>query len=136
MQPILIVDDEAPLRDLVADALRLERSTTGDPLYEVRVASDPERAEALVADWAPAVAVLDIAMPGRTGVDFGIWLRARYPTCAVVLYSARDLRAIQAVVGALDVAGMVAKPFDLMKLLDLVRTCAYPHGIPARPLEP
>lgn len=59
---ILVADDDADIRDLVATKLELGG-------YEVRSVADGDTALAQIRSWAPDVAVLDIAMPGTDGLD-------------------------------------------------------------------
>ena len=54
----LIVDDEAPIRSVLADSLR-------DDGYVVEVAQDGESALKMIESFRPQVAFVDIWMPGR-----------------------------------------------------------------------
>src|SRR5262245_54062608 len=66
---ILIADDEPALRQLVRVAL------TGRP-YRVLEAADGEAAWAVLQAERPALAILDIAMPGRDGLALTRAIRA------------------------------------------------------------
>jgi DNA-binding response OmpR family regulator len=59
---VLIADDDADIRGLVA--LRLERSG-----FTVECAEDGESALSSARAMRPAVVVLDVAMPGLTGLE-------------------------------------------------------------------
>lgn len=59
---ILVADDDADIRDLIATKLELGG-------YEVRSVADGDAALAQIRLWEPDVAVLDIAMPGTDGLD-------------------------------------------------------------------
>lgn len=59
---ILVADDDADIRDLIATKLELGG-------YEVRSVADGDTALSLIRSWEPDVAVLDIAMPGTDGLD-------------------------------------------------------------------
>jgi DNA-binding NtrC family response regulator len=80
---ILVVDDEAQIRDL------LNRWLT-DGGYDVREADSAERALALMAERAAAVVMCDIEMPGQGGVWLAEQLRERHPTSAMILATALD----------------------------------------------
>jgi CheY-like chemotaxis protein len=67
---VLVVDDD----DNAAQSLALLLSTAGQ---EVRVANDGPAALAAVAEWAPQVVLLDIALPGMDGLELARQLRAR-----------------------------------------------------------
>ena len=63
MTRILIVDDEAGIRHSLAGIL-------GDEGFETTAAADGEEAiRAIIDEGAPDLALLDIAMPGRDGVE-------------------------------------------------------------------
>ena len=59
---VLIVDDDAAIRDLLAEHFK-ERT----PSYDVSVAADGFEAGRLVATYRPDVVVLDLRMPGLDG---------------------------------------------------------------------
>jgi DNA-binding response OmpR family regulator len=61
-QTILIVDDEPNLRNLV-------HVTIDSPIYQVIEASDGEEAWTLIKERQPALVLLDLNMPKRSGLD-------------------------------------------------------------------
>ncbi|SRR5712692_1795744 len=61
-QTILVVDDESPVRLLVRTVLEPDD-------YTVLEAVDGDEGWTLCQRYEPAVAVLDVNMPGRTGID-------------------------------------------------------------------
>jgi CheY-like chemotaxis protein len=77
---ILIVDDDP----IVAETMELVFSRRG---YDVRSAHSAEDAIAVLADWKPDVALLDVMLPQMNGVDLGILLELNYPDCRVLLLS-------------------------------------------------
>lgn len=62
MTHVLVVDDETPVRALVRDVLEMQG-------YEVREACDGPTAVAAAAAERPDAVVLDIMMPGISGLD-------------------------------------------------------------------
>ena len=68
-QRILVVDDEASIRDLVTTALEFVG-------FEVAAAADGMRGLAAVADFAPDLVLLDISMPGLDGLEVCRRMRA------------------------------------------------------------
>lgn len=81
---ILVADDDPDILGLVR--LRLERDG-----YDVLTASCGEEALALARGRRPALAVLDVSMPGMTGLEVTRELRAHQATAAipVILLTAR-----------------------------------------------
>ena len=59
---LLLVDDDLTFRDRLARSFKLRG-------YEVRVAGDFEAALTLANDESPEFAVVDLKMPGRSGLD-------------------------------------------------------------------
>ena len=115
---VLLVDDEVLLLRTLSTALR-------ESGFEVLSASSAEDAERLLAASDPVdILVLDVKLPGRSGLDF---LRERreadYKGRAVVM-TAFDNPDSERVCQALSVDHYLRKPFDLEKLLQLVRSLA------------
>jgi DNA-binding response OmpR family regulator len=61
-QTIVIVDDEPNLRNLV-------HATIDSPIYQVIEACDGEEAWALIKERKPALVLLDLNMPKRSGLE-------------------------------------------------------------------
>jgi len=80
---VLLVDDHALLRDLMAQIL-------GSQGFEVTAAESGEAAIALFeGGLRPQVLLSDIRMPGRyNGVELARWARARYPSLVILLQTA------------------------------------------------
>ena len=110
---ILVIDDEPAIRLLVRRSL--ERSG-----YEVDEAESGRSAIAAVAHRVPALAVLDLGLPDRDGLELIQPIRAA--GSAILVLTARDQSAEK--VAALDLGAddYVTKPFDTEELLARVRT--------------
>jgi DNA-binding response OmpR family regulator len=111
---VLVVEDERKLAEAVASALRAEH-------YDVVVASTGEdgffRANAEVFD----LLVLDVMLPGRSGLEILRALRARRIETPVLILTARDGvddRVLGLDLGADD---YLVKPFALPELLARIR---------------
>lgn len=111
---VLVVDDDASIRELLATALE-------DDGYEVVPARNGEDALNVCARWRPDVIVLDLMMPIMDGWTFAKRLRERDHIPIVVLSASNDLERHGKTVGATDVIG---KPFDLDQLLPKVARAA------------
>jgi two-component system, OmpR family, response regulator RegX3 len=111
---ILIADDEPSVRDSVGYALAQEG-------FEVSAAADGEEATRLVGDGIPYdLIILDIMMPGQSGLDICREVRSR-SAVPIILLTAKDAEVDKVVgleVGADD---YVTKPFSVRELLGRVR---------------
>ncbi|MBA3842556.1 MAG: response regulator [Actinobacteria bacterium] len=118
---VLCADDDGDILALVA--LRLERAG-----YEVVTAGDGDAALALARARVPSVAVLDVMMPRRTGLEVLAELRTDpvFVSLKVILLSARvqeaDMeRGIDAGADA-----YFPKPFKASELVDAVQALLNP----------
>ncbi len=112
--PILVVDDEPAVQQSLSRALTLER-------YDVVVASDGHEAlELLTTDRFDAV-ILDVMLPGLSGVEVCRRLRAGANRTPVLMLTARD--EIDARVDGLDAGAddYLVKPFALRELVARIR---------------
>ena len=119
MQTVLVVDDEAVLREVVAEALR-------DEGFAVSVANDGAAALELVAQSPPDLVLMDVMMPGMDGREAYLALRSRadLPQVPVVLMSA----AIHSAGLDPSIDGYLPKPFDIDALVALVQRLVGPAG--------
>jgi two-component system response regulator MprA len=111
---ILVVDDERAVRDAIRHALELEG-------YSVDVAVDGGDALARVERSAPDAIVLDVLMPGVTGLEVARRLRARGDGVPILMLTARA--AVEDRVEGLDAGAddYLVKPFALDELLARLR---------------
>jgi len=114
---ILYVDDEADIREVAQMSIEL------DPGLEVRTCSSGPEAIAEAAAWRPDLILLDVMMPGMDGPTVFARLReqgdmARIP---VVFITARTHAHEVAAFFELGARGVIAKPFDPMRLAEQVR---------------
>jgi CheY-like chemotaxis protein len=77
---VLVVDDDAILRDLVADWLLAAG-------YAVRKASDCEAARKALAEGAPALIISDMYMPGECGAAAIAELKRHAPDAPLIAVS-------------------------------------------------
>jgi len=77
---VLIVDDEVSIADSLSMIFASRR-------YEVRVAYSAEQAIDIISRWQPALAILDVILPGMNGIDLAITTRVNYPSCRIILFS-------------------------------------------------
>ncbi|OQA22947.1 MAG: Transcriptional regulatory protein YycF [Chloroflexi bacterium ADurb.Bin360] len=109
MIKILIVDDEAPIIDMLS--YNLKRAN-----YEVLIAWDGEEALAIARREQPDLIVLDLMLPKLDGLDVCRTLR-RERDVPIIMLTARD-EEIDRVVGLeLGADDYVVKPFSVRELL-------------------
>lgn len=111
---VLVVEDERKLARLVARGLEEDRHTV-DLAYDGNEAI--ERAQGGIYD----AIVLDVMLPGRSGMDVCRWLRAHDVTTPVLLLTARDQTEDK--VEGLDAGAddYLTKPFAFEELLARLR---------------
>jgi CheY-like chemotaxis protein len=108
---VLVVDDHATNRKLVADLLAFEG-------YEVLQAGDADEAERLIRAQPPALILMDIALPGRDGLTLTRALKADPATrdIAVVALTAFAMRGDEQKARDAGCDGYITKPIDTRKL--------------------
>jgi DNA-binding response OmpR family regulator len=116
--PVLVIEDEPAIRDLVADYL----ATHGRAFL---TAASISEAAPLIAAARPALIVLDLMLPGRSGWDF---LRerqadAQLSSIPVVVISAAPLQQLLEA-KRLGASAFLSKPFDLDVLSALLQSLA------------
>ncbi len=112
---VLVCDNEEPLRALVRAALDLGR-------YRIVEARDGDESLDLARSLRPDLIVLDMMMPGRSGLEVLAELR-REPDLAetpVIMLTARTQASDRDSVSALGADRFVAKPFSPLELASLV----------------
>ena len=110
---VLVVDDEAAIRALVAKIL--ERAG-----YPVETARDGAEAIEKLSEQRYAVVVLDLMMPNVDGYALIEYLKARGGRLpAIIVISAGDTAALRRLDGSV-VHSILRKPFDIDVLGDLI----------------
>jgi len=81
MKPILVVDDEAIVRDSIGDWLR----TAG---YQVETAESGEEALEMVEKKEYSILILDVRLPGKSGIDVLREVKASKPHIKSIIITA------------------------------------------------
>jgi two-component system nitrate/nitrite response regulator NarL len=122
--------ETSPLTVVVADdhplfRAGIVRALDEDPRFVVvGEAADGPTAELLILERAPALALIDLRMPGRDGLQLLARLRHHEPPVAiVVLTSYTDAPLVHSAMDA-GAAGYVAKDSDRDKILDVLTDAA------------
>ncbi|RYY42282.1 MAG: nitrogen regulation protein NR(I) [Sphingomonadales bacterium] len=111
---VLVVDDDAAIRTVVAAALKRDGHT-------VTTAASIGDLRQILARGLPDVLVTDVVLPDGNGLDLVASLLAEHPALPVIVFSAQNTlaTAVRATeVGAFD---YLPKPFDLDVLSNAVR---------------
>jgi len=82
---VLIADDHAVVREGISSVLH-----AGEGFSVVAAASDGDEALRLAVEHRPDVVVLDISMPGKTGLEVAAELRTALPQTRVLMLSIHD----------------------------------------------
>ena len=124
---VLIVDDEAPIREMIAVALEMAG-------YECLEAENANAAHGLIVDDKPDMVLLDWMMPGASGIEFARRLRKDETTAdiPIIMLTAKGdednkIKGLEAGVG-----DYITKPFsprELVARLKAVLRRTTPKGI-------
>jgi DNA-binding NtrC family response regulator len=111
---VLIVDDE---RDMLTNCTRILRRCG----YECLTADTSARGLALVDTVQPDVVLVDLRMPGKSGIDIVKTVKARYPDIEVVLMTA--YATIETAVDAIKQGAFdyLPKPFTAEQLQAVIQ---------------
>jgi CheY-like chemotaxis protein len=113
MKPILVVDDEAIVRDSISDWLK-------DVGYDVQTAESGEQALEMVRRQDFSVIVLDVRLPGKSGLEVLREAKAIKPQIKSIMITAYPSAAGEAEAkkqGALDYLTKPIFPAELEKLI-------------------
>lgn len=111
---ILLVEDDRLVRHTLACGLQ-------DAGYRVVEAESGEEAMHLCTSFCPELALLDMNLPGMSGIDFARWIKSSLNVPFLFLSAYNDTHTVTtaAELGAL---GYLVKPLDMPQILPAVRT--------------
>jgi DNA-binding NtrC family response regulator len=113
VKPILIVDDEPIVRESLKDWLE-------DAGYKVVTAETGEQALELISEKDFSVVILDIRLPGRTGIAVLKEVKDKKPDIKAIIitaYPTSDLTSEALKLGAIDYLVKPIAPDDLERLV-------------------
>ncbi|MDA8045394.1 MAG: response regulator transcription factor [Actinomycetota bacterium] len=116
---VVVVDDHALVREGTAQLL-----DRAPELTVVGQASSAEEAMSVLITHEPDVALVDVNLPGRSGLELARWVARHQPRTRVVILSAHDDNEF--VEGAIDagVSGYMMKTVSTAELIEAVRAAA------------
>jgi DNA-binding NtrC family response regulator len=114
-QRILIIDDEAAIRESLETLLNLEG-------YAVETAVNGEQGLERIEEKSYDLVLLDLALPGKSGLEILPLIRERHPSLPVIMITAYG--KVDNVVDAIrsGAQNFVQKPWDNEKLLADIRS--------------
>src|SRR4051794_40857576 len=117
---VLIIDDEAAIRESLQTLLEMEG-------FDIETAVSGEDGLSILADRTFDLVLLDLALPGRNGLDLLRDLRIQNPQLSIIMITAygtveNAVKAMQS--GAVN---FVQKPWDNEKLLADIRAAVARH---------
>jgi DNA-binding NtrC family response regulator len=114
MKPILVVDDEAIVRESIRDWLK-------DSGYEVSVAESGEEALKLIQKQNFGVMILDLRLPGMSGIDVLKKVKVLKPNIKSIVITAYPTMLTQEEATKLGAIDYLVKPVFPDKLEELIR---------------
>ncbi|HEY3463576.1 MAG TPA: response regulator transcription factor [Amycolatopsis sp.] len=111
---LLVVDDEATVRELLSAALRFAG-------FRVTSAATAAEAVAAATGEPPDLVLLDVMLPDMDGFEVVRRLRERRAAVPVLFLTARDRQSDKVTGLALGADDYVTKPFDLAELIERIR---------------
>lgn len=113
---ILIADDEAPMRELLASALR----RCGYP--DIAHASSGKQAHDMLAEPGARfdLVLLDLEMPGFSGIEVLSLCAGLHPHCMFVMVSGHSALANVMAALAAGAHGFVVKPYNMAKIEEML----------------
>ena len=118
---ILVVEDDESICGLI-------ESTLTDEGYEVVRARNGGHALRVLRERAPALVLFSLVMPDQGGEDFIAACR-RVPNGAAPMIVVSGMPKLDQIAAQIGADGSVAKPFDLIVLLDTVQAALAARGI-------
>lgn len=114
---VLIVDDQAGITRLLAEVLKPEFS-------RVLTATSGQETLAIIAEERVSLLLLDVNMPGLDGLSVLKLLRNQGFDGPVILMTGFGEQVFsQQEMARLKVSGVLAKPFDLNELHQMIASC-------------
>jgi DNA-binding response OmpR family regulator len=115
---VLIVDDETDFVSTLAERLRLRG-------IQAEEAPSGEEALRMIAADAPQVVVLDIMMPGMSGLDVLKRIKTEYPHIEVILLTGLGTKKEGMELGAID---CLIKPLQIEELIEKINKAIQKGG--------
>lgn len=116
---VLLADDHSVVRNGIRDFLHAEAD-----IEVVAEASNGTAAQLLIREHRPDVAVLDVRMPGATGIEIVQWLRSEGLPVRALMLTAFDDEPIATMALQAGALGYILKTADAEEIVEAVRVVA------------
>ncbi|OAJ33449.1 winged helix-turn-helix domain-containing protein [Piscirickettsia salmonis] len=110
---IMIIDDEAPIRDMVRFALELSH-------FEVIEAETAKEGQRKIIEKTPDLLLLDWMLPDQAGIELAQTLKVQYPALPIIMLTARAEEESR-VLGLEQADDYVIKPFSPRELIARIK---------------
>lgn len=117
MASIVVVEDEQDVLSLLCDVLESDG-------FQVIGLGRPDQVQRIGLVAHPDVFLLDLMLPGMTGIELARYLRERGYVREPIIAMSASPRMLNAAGRSGLFQETIAKPFDLSTLLDAVGRCA------------
>ena len=110
---LLLVDDEPDIRKLCSDLFE-------EAGYAVKAVEDAKKGARAALEERFDIAVIDYRLPDARGTALVRWLRRRFPSMALIVFSAYadwDMYFRAGSVGAKDVVAKTSSPKELLRIV-------------------
>jgi DNA-binding NarL/FixJ family response regulator len=114
---VVLADDHAVVRKGIREFLEEE-----DDILILAEASDGITAQTLIQEHLPDVAILDVRMPGATGIEVTRWIRGRGLPVRVLIVTAYDDNPFVTTALQAGANGYVMKDADAGQIIAAVRS--------------
>ena len=106
---VLVVDDEAPIREVIAESLARRTNP-----YEVTTAADGFEAGRLVATFRPDVVLLDLRMPGLDGFQVCRTIKGDSETASTIVIAMTGYHTVETEARILECGAVrcLSKPIE------------------------
>jgi len=111
---ILLVEDDRLVLYSLARGLR-------DAGFDIIEADSGEMAMQLCSNNRPDLAILDMHLPGMSGIDIAQWLKATLDVPFLFLSAYSDSETVESA-GELGALGYLVKPLDVAQVIPAIRT--------------
>jgi len=126
VKPILVVEDEAIMRESLRDWLT-------DAGYQVETAEEEAKALKIIGERDFGLLILDLRLPGGDGIDLLRQAKARQPQLKGIIITAYP--SVPTAIEAMKegVVDYLTKPFDLNRLEESIQETLGPVQVEIRP---